>query len=995
MAGFSEAAGRFFYFLLVLLSVALCEGAYFRLIAYLAPTLEQGNVLTGPLVSLQVVFAGYLITYEHLPRWLVWLFWLSPLSYALRAISRNELNDPAYAAPSPLGGDLATYFLSTYQFQPEQLWLWGSVVVLLGAALALTAGGALALTYVRYDRSIGSSRAPGAGFAGDGGACDAVEASSGEGAEGACSPATVAVDIAEAHLAPTTSPSAEAVVCGAQIKPGATVGALPVTAPGGVALGSSVSSTSAPSRAATPGTGSGAVAGIRAASALPFAPASLAFSGICYDVPLPRKAGGGTRRLLRGVSGYARPGTLTLLMGSSGAGKTTLLDAIAGRKNSGTLAGSVHLGGQRVSKQTMGRSTAFVEQLDSHHSLTTVREALLFSAELRLPPTVTRAQREAFVAEILDILDLTPLQNRLVGQPNADGLSASQMKRLSIGVELAGNCPLVFLDEPTTGLSSAGAESVMRAMRRLADSGRTVISTIHQPSAAIYRMADMLLLLQKGGYQVYFGPVGEGGGAVVSFLAEAAVGVDVSGAAQAAPAGTGPHAAQQRAAGSGGGGTRIPYFQAAPHGMNPASYMLEALGREVDHMAAAGQTGTAGSTGYGDAAALPGTRQEPSAQHAIDAAEASGVMMVRTAEDALSAPREAVGSVSNAAVHMAAIMPSASVPDGGLFAAYWATCDLQARAAAELQALVASEAQASTRSLAAGERALPDFARSFPAQLWILLRRTWVAYARNVPYNFTRIVVLCALALIFGLVYLRISDGDIAGVQSKISVIFLTLSFGAVLNYSTPLPVLERERPMVYRERSSGMYTSWAYSLATALVEVPYVGFISLCFTAIYYPMVGLAADPSIFFAYVLTLWQLSITFVFLGHLFVFAFPSVAIAQAAAGTIVSAYFLLAGLFAPYPALPRGWIWFYRINPIAYGLEALVTPQFWCEGASCPTISLPVGAATVDVPLYSYLSSYFGLDYGMRWRDVGILFGFMLGFLALSGASLRYITWVKR
>lgn len=75
-----------------------------------------------------------------------------------------------------------------------------------------------------------------------------------------------------------------------------------------------------------------------------------------------------------------------------------------------------------------------------------MRESLLFSAELRLPPSVTRPQREAFVGELLDLLELKSLAGRLVGSPNADGaLSANEMKRVSIGVELAANAPILFL----------------------------------------------------------------------------------------------------------------------------------------------------------------------------------------------------------------------------------------------------------------------------------------------------------------------------------------------------------------------------------------------------------------------------------------------------------------------------------------------------------------------------------------------------------------------
>ena len=127
--------------------------------------------------------------------------------------------------------------------------------------------------------------------------------------------------------------------------------------------------------------------------------------------------------------------------------KTTLLDCVAGRKSSGTLTGDIFLNGHKCSKTTFARLTAFVEQTDVHQPLSTVRESLLFSAKLRLPRSVTSAQRSAFVDEILHLLELWPLRDRLVGLPNSDGLSPNQLKRLSIGVELCANAPILFLDE--------------------------------------------------------------------------------------------------------------------------------------------------------------------------------------------------------------------------------------------------------------------------------------------------------------------------------------------------------------------------------------------------------------------------------------------------------------------------------------------------------------------------------------------------------------------
>ena len=194
-------------------------------------------------------------------------------------------------------------------------------------------------------------------------------------------------------------------------------------------------------------------------------------------------------------------------MGASGAGKTTLLDVIAGRKTGGVRKGTIKLNGPQVEKQTFARLTAYCEQMDLHNEFATVEEALEFSAKLRLGTEVSAEAR--FVEEALDILRAQPVAGRMIGSSgSANGLSPGQRKVLTVAVELVSNAPVFFLDEPTSGLDSRAALIVMTEVHKVAKMGRTVISTIHQPSTEIFLMFDDLLLLQRGGWQVYFGPLG-------------------------------------------------------------------------------------------------------------------------------------------------------------------------------------------------------------------------------------------------------------------------------------------------------------------------------------------------------------------------------------------------------------------------------------------------------------------------------------------------------
>ena len=251
---------------------------------------------------------------------------------------------------------------------------------------------------------------------------------------------------------------------------------------------------------------------------IPFEPISFSFKEIWYTVTLPDKE---ELDLLKGVSGYFEPGTLTALMGASGAGKTTLLDVLSGRKNTGAVKGGMFVNGKPKEERSFRRNMGYVEQFDSLSPMETARDAIDFSAALRLPTGTSSIERESWVNSVLVMLELTPLENTLVGTESTGGMSFEQKKRVSIGVELAANPAILFLDEPTTGLDSRAAQVVIRNIKRVAASGRSIVCTIHQPSAIIFSSFDSLLLLQRGGQTVFFGNLGQNCSELISFFQSA------------------------------------------------------------------------------------------------------------------------------------------------------------------------------------------------------------------------------------------------------------------------------------------------------------------------------------------------------------------------------------------------------------------------------------------------------------------------------------------
>ncbi|KAJ4705159.1 Pleiotropic drug resistance ABC transporter [Melia azedarach] len=246
---------------------------------------------------------------------------------------------------------------------------------------------------------------------------------------------------------------------------------------------------------------------------LPFQPLSLAFNHINYyvDMPAEMKAQGieGDRlQLLRDVSGAFRPRVLTALVGVSGAGKTTLMDVLAGRKTGGYIEGTMSISGYPKNQETFARVSGYCEQNDIHSPHVTVYESLVYSAWLRLSSDIDKQTHMMFVDEVMDLVELRPLMNAIVGLPGVDGLSTEQRKRLTIAVELVANPSIIFMDEPTSGLDARAAAVVMRTVRNTVDTGRTVVCTIHQPSIDIFEAFDELFLMKRGGQVIYAGPVG-------------------------------------------------------------------------------------------------------------------------------------------------------------------------------------------------------------------------------------------------------------------------------------------------------------------------------------------------------------------------------------------------------------------------------------------------------------------------------------------------------
>eukprot|EP00644_Phytophthora_capsici_P007533 jgi/Phyca11/111818/e_gw1.21.414.1 len=208
------------------------------------------------------------------------------------------------------------------------------------------------------------------------------------------------------------------------------------------------------------------------------------------------------KRILHNISGNVSRGEVLGLLGPSGSGKTTLLNALAAVENGKSqFAGELLLDGNRLSKGYR-RIAAYVQQDDSLYSTLTVRECISYSAQLRLPSTLSDRVKDAMVDRTIAELNLTHVANSRIGSVGGSGsrrgVSGGERRRVSIGMELVTAPQILILDEPTSGLDSSSAHSVVQLVKDLAGHGRIVVLSIHQPSARSFLLLDKIMLLGKG-----------------------------------------------------------------------------------------------------------------------------------------------------------------------------------------------------------------------------------------------------------------------------------------------------------------------------------------------------------------------------------------------------------------------------------------------------------------------------------------------------------------
>ncbi|CAA7057995.1 unnamed protein product [Microthlaspi erraticum] len=285
-----------------------------------------------------------------------------------------------------------------------------------------------------------------------------------------------------------------------------------------------------------------------------------------------------------------------------------------------------------------------------------------------------------------------------------------------------------------------------------------------------------------------------------------------------------------------------------------------------------------------------------------------------------------------------------------------------------------------------------QFSQSFFGQFKSCLWKQWITYWRTPDYNLARFFFTLVAALMIGTIFWRVgTKRDNANDLTKvIGAMYAAVLFVGINNSTSVQPLVAVERTVFYRERAAEMYSAVPYALAQVVCEIPYVLIQNTYYTLIVYTMVCFEWTVAKFLWFFFVSFFSFLYFTYYGMMTVAVTPNQQVAAVFAGAFYGIFNLFSGFLIPKSRIPKWWIWYYWICPVAWTVYGLIVSQY---GDVEDTIKVP--GMTEDPTIKWYIENQFGFDPNFMGPVAAVLVGFTLFFAFMFAFGIKMLNFQQR
>ncbi|EFN78567.1 ATP-binding cassette sub-family G member 1, partial [Harpegnathos saltator] len=637
------------------------------------------------------------------------------------------------------------------------------------------------------------------------------------------------------------------------------------------------------------------------------------------------------KTILKSVSGRLRSGELTAIMGPSGAGKSTLLNILTGYKTSG-MEGLITINGQERDLSAFRKLSCYIMQDNQLHANLTVTEAMKVAASLKLGSHISKVEKEEVIQEILETLGLSEHRHTMTSN-----LSGGQKKRLSIALELVNNPPIMFFDEPTSGLDSSSCFQCISLLKTLARGGRTIVCTIHQPSARLFEMFDSLYTLAEG-QCVYQGSTSQ----LVAFLRII--------------------------------GLNCPSYH------NPASFIIEvSCGEYGDNIKKLVNAIDNGKYNIREGQPFPELKEGMN-----NCTAATGILKNAEERTEKAANIKDKNDVSNLKEEKFPDSKSDDINNGKFISTY-ATNDI-AKQAMDVAITVDTDKKDNANVALLEEQSIvvaPErYATSEWMQFYTILRRTFLFSRRDWTLMWLRFFAHVLVALLISALYYDIGN-DGAKVLSNLGFLFFNMLFLMYTSMTITILSFPLELPVLLKENFNRWYSLRAYYLAITLADIPFQTIFCFMYLSIVYFLTSQPADTTRFSMFLGICLLISFVAQSVGFV-VGAAMNVQNGVFLAPVMSVPFLLFSGFFVSFDAIPVYLRWITYLSYIRYGFEgtALIVYSFGREKLKCSQVYCHFKNPETTLEELDMLDADFNLD----------ILALLLIFAVLRISAFLFLRW---